>query len=175
MLDRLRQVSGRRRHSDWILYAVFDSIIDMFWTYVQQGIMESSSLDDLVLILSAHEQTDLLRRIGMARRRVMYLRAQLFRKKDLLLALLAKGHIQKKTLTDPCTCNYNMNVNANCLLSCSKSQYQSLFKRRTRSRHYVSLSELLLSHKLTLPRSMLEDVESTKEAIGNLNAIYLAR
>ncbi len=103
MLDRLRQVSGRRRHSDWILYAVFDSIIDMFWIYVQQGIMEASSLDDLVLILSAHEQNDLLRRIGMARRRVMYLRAQLLRKKDLLMGLLAKSPAQKKNQPDPCT------------------------------------------------------------------------
>jgi Mg2+ and Co2+ transporter CorA len=84
-----------------VLYAVFDSIIDMFWTYVQQGIMEASSLDDLVLILSAHEQNDLLRRIGMARRRVMYLRAQLLRKKDLLLGLLAKSHAQKKNQIDP--------------------------------------------------------------------------
>ncbi len=85
---------------------MFDSIIDMFWTYVQQGIMEASSLDDLVLILSAHEQTELLRRIGMARRRVMYLRAQLLRKKDLLMALLAKSHVQKKSPTDPCACSY---------------------------------------------------------------------
>jgi magnesium transporter len=143
VLDRLRQLVGRRRHSDWVLYAVFDSIIDMFWTYVQQGIMEASSLDDLVLILSAHEQNDLLRRIGMARRRVMYLRAQLLRKKDLLLGLLAKSHAQKKNQIDPTSLSRNTKV-------------------------YL---RDVLDHVTT----MLEDVESTKEAIGNLNAIYLAR
>lgn len=49
---------------DWVLYTVLDVITYMLSNYVRAIILEGESLDDLVLIFSAYEQSDLLRRIG---------------------------------------------------------------------------------------------------------------
>ena len=63
--------------TDWIMYATLDAIVDTFFSFVQQVrnsnwklllcynilqiSLEIDSLDDLLLILSANEQTDFLR------------------------------------------------------------------------------------------------------------------
>ncbi|ORX98657.1 Mg2+ transporter protein [Basidiobolus meristosporus CBS 931.73] len=55
---------------DWINYALMDSVVDAFIPLVENLEMESDSIDELVFILKESEQSDLLRRIGNARKAI---------------------------------------------------------------------------------------------------------
>ncbi|KAJ1923468.1 CorA metal ion transporter [Tieghemiomyces parasiticus] len=56
---------------DWINYALIDDITDSLSPLVEMVSREVESIDELVLILKANEQTDMLQRIGAARKKVM--------------------------------------------------------------------------------------------------------
>jgi len=70
------------------MYAIMDAICDNFFKFVEGLVMEISTLDELVLILTAGEQSDFLRRIGLARKRVVTLRTQLIKKRDIIHSLV---------------------------------------------------------------------------------------
>ena len=70
--------------TNWVAFAFLDEIIDRFQVFVDQIVLEVTTLDDLVLTLNRREQTDLLRRIALARRRLATLRSTLWAKKELL-------------------------------------------------------------------------------------------
>ncbi|KAI6152395.1 hypothetical protein BKA82DRAFT_4328342 [Pisolithus tinctorius] len=55
--------------SDWISYALIDDITDAFGPLIQSIEYEVDSIDELVLILKDTEQSDMLRRIGLCRRK----------------------------------------------------------------------------------------------------------
>jgi Mg2+ and Co2+ transporter CorA len=46
------------------MYALMDAITDMFFHLVEQLVMEVRALDELVLLFSAGEQSDLLRLVA---------------------------------------------------------------------------------------------------------------
>ncbi|KAJ1979948.1 CorA metal ion transporter [Dimargaris cristalligena] len=56
---------------DWINYALIDDITDSLFPLVELVSREVESIDELVLILKANEQADMLQRIGAARKKVM--------------------------------------------------------------------------------------------------------
>ncbi|TEB03960.1 hypothetical protein FA13DRAFT_1750869, partial [Coprinellus micaceus] len=56
--------------SDWISYALIDDITDAFGPLIQSIEYEVDSIDELVLILKEAEQSDMLRRIGPAAKRL---------------------------------------------------------------------------------------------------------
>jgi Mg2+ and Co2+ transporter CorA len=63
--DRLKTRKYEPRSSaDWIMYALMDAITDMFFHLVEQLVMEVRALDELVLLFSAGEQSDLLRLVA---------------------------------------------------------------------------------------------------------------
>ena len=70
--------------TNWVAFAFLDEIIDRFQVFVDQIVLEVTTLDDLVLTLNRREQNDLLRRIALARRRLATLRSTLWAKKELL-------------------------------------------------------------------------------------------
>ncbi|KAI9264080.1 hypothetical protein BDA99DRAFT_437695 [Phascolomyces articulosus] len=75
---------------EWINYALIDDITDSFAPLIQHTELEVDSIDDLVLVLSGSEQTDMLRRIGACRKTVMQLLRLLGPKADVLRSLIKR-------------------------------------------------------------------------------------
>mmetsp|Transcript_16893 Transcript_16893/g.43112 ORF Transcript_16893/g.43112 Transcript_16893/m.43112 type:complete len:522 (+) Transcript_16893:66-1631(+) len=86
-------VRGRMQNPDWIMYAFLDSIADSLQNFVQSISREIETLDELVLILTGSEQTDLLRRVADVRLRLVNLRGHLQVKKDVAQSLLMRENI----------------------------------------------------------------------------------
>jgi magnesium transporter len=73
--------------SDWISYALIDDITDAFGPLIQSIEYEVDSIDELVLILKDSEQSDMLRRIGTCRKKVMGLLRLMGNKADVVKGL----------------------------------------------------------------------------------------
>ncbi|KAF8204695.1 hypothetical protein BJ912DRAFT_939080 [Pholiota molesta] len=73
--------------SDWISYALIDDITDAFGPLIQGIEYEVDSIDELVLILKEAEQSDMLRRIGTCRKKVMGLLRLMGNKADVVKGL----------------------------------------------------------------------------------------
>ncbi|KAI0658504.1 cora-domain-containing protein [Cubamyces menziesii] len=73
--------------SDWISYALIDDITDAFGPLIQSIEYEVDSIDELVLILKEAEQSDMLRRIGSCRKKVMGLLRLMGNKADVVKGL----------------------------------------------------------------------------------------
>ncbi|KAF9464806.1 hypothetical protein BDZ94DRAFT_1255301 [Collybia nuda] len=73
--------------SDWISYALIDDITDAFGPLIQGIEYEVDSIDELVLILKETEQSDMLRRIGTCRKKVMGLLRLMGNKADVVKGL----------------------------------------------------------------------------------------
>ncbi len=82
--------------SDWISYALIDDITDAFGPLIQSIEYEVDSIDELVLILKEAEQSDMLRRIGTCRKKVMGLLRLMGIKADVV-----KGLANDATKTGP--------------------------------------------------------------------------
>jgi Mg2+ and Co2+ transporter CorA len=76
---------------DWYLYAILDDISDSFAPFIKQIDVEVDSIDDLVLLLRESEQSDMLRRIGSCRKRVMHLLRLLSSKAEVIRGLLNRS------------------------------------------------------------------------------------
>nr|GAT54758.1 predicted protein [Mycena chlorophos] len=73
--------------SDWISYALIDDITDAFGPLIQGIEYEVDSIDELVLILKDAETSDMLRRIGTCRKKVMGLLRLMGNKADVVKGL----------------------------------------------------------------------------------------
>ncbi|KAJ7068691.1 hypothetical protein C8F01DRAFT_1051042 [Mycena amicta] len=73
--------------SDWISYALIDDITDAFGPLIQGIEYEVDSIDELVLILKEAETSDMLRRIGTCRKKVMGLLRLMGNKADVVKGL----------------------------------------------------------------------------------------
>ncbi|KAI8926859.1 hypothetical protein BC831DRAFT_399320 [Entophlyctis helioformis] len=88
-IDQLRAY-GLHVTSDWINYALIDDITDGFLPPIKFIDLEVEIIDDLVLILKESEQSDMLRRIGHARKRVMQLLRLLNTKADVVKLVISR-------------------------------------------------------------------------------------
>ncbi|CAG8434199.1 1750_t:CDS:2 [Ambispora gerdemannii] len=75
---------------DWINYALIDDITDLFAPLIRAIEFEVDSIDELVLILKESEQSDMLRRIGHCRKKVMGLLRLLGNKADVMKGLIKR-------------------------------------------------------------------------------------
>ncbi|KAL1917558.1 uncharacterized protein VTP21DRAFT_3951 [Calcarisporiella thermophila] len=75
---------------EWINYAIIDDITDSFAPLIQHIELEVDSIDELVLILKESEQSDMLRRIGHCRKKVMGLLKLLNPKVDVVRGLIKR-------------------------------------------------------------------------------------
>lgn len=73
--------------SDWISYALIDDITDAFGPLIQSIEYEVDNIDELVLILSPNDRSDMLRRIGTCRKKVMGLLRLMGNKADVVKGL----------------------------------------------------------------------------------------
>lgn len=77
--------------TDWICYGLLDDIIDTFVPLIRAIEFEVDSIDELVLILKESEQSDMLRRIGYCRKKMMSLLRLLSTKSDVIKTLIKRG------------------------------------------------------------------------------------
>lgn len=88
---RLERVySSNVESTAWIIHAVLDSITDSLLPVVNGTAMEVDALEELIYVLSGSEHRDLLKRMGMTRRRLGFLRQRLWSKRDILMSLIGK-------------------------------------------------------------------------------------
>eukprot|EP00455_Lapot_gusevi_P021612 TRINITY_DN2264_c0_g1_i4.p1 TRINITY_DN2264_c0_g1~~TRINITY_DN2264_c0_g1_i4.p1 ORF type:complete len:196 (+),score=43.96 TRINITY_DN2264_c0_g1_i4:94-681(+) len=73
--------------------------VDDFVDAVDNAVSEVDHIDDLIFVLSEHEQADLLMRIRLASRRLIELRQTLWPKRDVIMALIDRQW-RKQFLTD---------------------------------------------------------------------------
>ncbi|CEP10534.1 hypothetical protein [Parasitella parasitica] len=76
---------------DWICYGLLDDITDTFVPLIRAIEFEVDSIDELVLILKESEQSDMLRRIGHCRKKMMSLLRLLVTKADVIKTLIKRG------------------------------------------------------------------------------------
>ena len=74
----------------WLIHAMLDCIVDSLLPVVESTSYEVDALDDLIYILSGSEHRDLLKRMGLTRRRLLYLRQRLWNKRDILQSLIGR-------------------------------------------------------------------------------------
>ncbi|GAA5814325.1 hypothetical protein MFLAVUS_007819 [Mucor flavus] len=86
---------------DWICYGLLDDITDSFAPLIRAIEFEVDSIDELVLILKESEQSDMLRRIGYCRKRMMGLLRLLSSKTDVVKTLIKRGEISPVDGTRP--------------------------------------------------------------------------
>ncbi|ORX63141.1 cora-domain-containing protein [Hesseltinella vesiculosa] len=86
---------------DWICYGLLDDITDSFAPLIKSIEFEVDSIDELVLILKESEQSDMLRRIGYCRKRVMSLLRLLVAKADVVKMLIKRGESTPCDATRP--------------------------------------------------------------------------
>lgn len=86
---------------DWICYGLLDDITDSFAPLIKAIEFEVDSIDELVLILKESEQSDMLRRIGYCRKRMMGLLRLLSSKTDVVKTLIKRGEIAPEDGTRP--------------------------------------------------------------------------
>ena len=80
--------------SDWFMYAMFDDIVDEFIPNIKSMEFEVDAIDDMVLYLKRTNQTEMLRRIGLARNHVNQL-IRLLKPKTEIINILTKRHSQQ--------------------------------------------------------------------------------
>ncbi|RKP34733.1 hypothetical protein BJ085DRAFT_16984 [Dimargaris cristalligena] len=91
VLRRIQQMmEGASITPDWINYALIDDITDHFQPVIRLVEREVDSVDELVLILNESEQSDMLRRIGLARKTVISLLRLLTAKPDVVKSLMKR-------------------------------------------------------------------------------------
>lgn len=86
--------------SDWFMYAIFDDIVHEFIPNIRRMEFEVDAIDDMVLYLKRTNQTEMLRRIGLARNHVNQL-IRLLKPKIEIINILTKRHshqLQEHTL-----------------------------------------------------------------------------
>ncbi|KAI8334443.1 hypothetical protein BC941DRAFT_105151 [Chlamydoabsidia padenii] len=86
---------------DWICYGLLDEITDSFAPLNKSIEFQVDSIDELVLILKETEQSDMLRRIGYCRKRVMGLLRLLVPKADVVKTLIKRGETKPEDATRP--------------------------------------------------------------------------
>lgn len=80
---------------------MLDDITDSFAPLIRAIEFEVDSIDELVLILKESEQSDMLRRIGYCRKRMMCLLRLLSSKTDVVKTLIKRGEIAPEDGTRP--------------------------------------------------------------------------
>lgn len=100
ILTRIKQLGayGLNFSPDWINYALVDDITDTFMPLIRFIEYEVGQIDDLVLILKEQEQSDMLKRIGIARKQVLLLMRLLSSKPDVLKTILKRVDVSNDVL-----------------------------------------------------------------------------
>lgn len=149
--------------SDWISYALIDDITDAFGPLIQGIEYEVDGIDELVLILKEAEQSDMLRRIGTCRKKVMGLLRLMGNKADVVKGLAKR-------------CNENWSVAPRSDIGLYLSDIQDHLITMTQNlNHYEKIlsrshSNYLaqISIEMTDANNQINDVLSKLTALGTV-------
>lgn len=149
--------------SDWISYALIDDITDAFGPLIQSIEYEVDNIDELVLILSPNDRSDMLRRIGTCRKKVMGLLRLMGNKADVVKGLAKR-------------CNENWSVAPKSDIGLYLSDIQDHLITMTQNlNHYEKIlsrshSNYLaqISIEMTDANNQINDVLSKLTALGTV-------
>ena len=120
---------------------MIDDITDGFIPVLSFIEFEVDAIDDLVLILKESEQTDMLRRIGHSRKRVLLLMRLLNTKADVLKTIIKRCGDGIKALDE--TCLYLGDI---------QGKFISILQRKLKD-HVLSMTQNITHYEKTLARA----------------------
>lgn len=142
-----------------------DDITDSFAPLIREIEFEVDSIDELVLILKESEQSDMLRRIGYCRKRMMSLLRLLVGKVDVVKTLVKRGETKPEGDTRPALSNE---------VSLYLGDVQGMYIHLVSSNHsFISLLIIffLIDHILT----MLQALNHYEKISSRSHSNYLAQ
>jgi magnesium transporter len=122
--------------ADWVMYSLLDDTVDEFLPQMQNLELEVDTIDELVLFLTHTEQSDMLRRIGRARKRVTHLQRLLKPKIEILKILTKRSpdYLKEHTLI------YLRDVNDHVLTNIQNLEQYSETLNRSHSNYLAQIS-----------------------------------
>ncbi|KAI8388376.1 uncharacterized protein BYT42DRAFT_559893 [Radiomyces spectabilis] len=152
---------------DWICYGVLDDITDSFAPLIRAIEFEVDSIDELVLILKESEQSDMLRRIGYCRKRMMGLLRLLVSKADVVKTLIKRGEVKPVEGTRPALSNevslYLGDVQDHIITMLQSLNHYEKISSRSHSNYLAQVSI-----EMTQTNNEINDVLSKLTALGSV-------
>ncbi|KAI7874212.1 cora-domain-containing protein [Lichtheimia hyalospora FSU 10163] len=152
---------------DWICYGLLDDITDSFAPLIRAIEFEVDSIDELVLILKESEQSDMLRRIGYCRKRMMGLLRLLTGKVDVVKTLAKRGEIKQTDGNRPALSNevalYLGDVQDHIITMVQALNHYEKISSRSHSNYLAQISI-----EMTQTNNEMNDVLSKLTALGSI-------
>jgi magnesium transporter len=152
---------------DWICYGLLDDITDSFAPLIRAIEFEVDSIDELVLILKESEQSDMLRRIGYCRKRMMGLLRLLSSKTDVVKTLIKRGEMVPEEGTRPALSKevalYLGDVQDHILSMLQSLNHYEKISSRSHSNYLAQISI-----EMTQTNNEINDVLSKLTALGSV-------
>ncbi|SAM06499.1 hypothetical protein [Absidia glauca] len=147
---------------DWICYGLLDDITDSFAPLIRGIEFEVDSIDELVLILKESEQSDMLRRIGYCRKRMMSLLRLLVTKSDVVKTLIKRGQVKRPAIS-PEVVIYLGDVQDHLISMLQSLNHYEKISSRSHSNYLAQISI-----EMTQTNNEINDVLSKMTALGSV-------
>ncbi|KAG0172428.1 CorA metal ion transporter [Apophysomyces sp. BC1034] len=152
---------------DWVCYGLLDDITDSFAPLIRAIEFEVDSIDELVLILKESEQSDMLRRIGYCRKRMMGLLRLLVSKADVVKTLVKRGEARPMNGTRPALSNevalYLGDVQDHIITMLQSLNHYEKISSRSHSNYLAQISI-----EMTQTNNEINDILSKLTALGSV-------
>ncbi|KAI8148183.1 hypothetical protein BJV82DRAFT_506914 [Fennellomyces sp. T-0311] len=152
---------------DWICYGLLDDITDSFAPIIRSIEFEVDSIDELVLILKESEQSDMLRRIGYCRKRMMSLMRLLVGKVDVVKTLVKRGEAKQPQEIQPVVSSevllYLGDVQDHIITMLQALTHYEKISSRSHSNYLAQISI-----EMTQTNNEMNDVLSKLTALGSI-------
>ncbi|ETW83532.1 cora metal ion transporter [Heterobasidion irregulare TC 32-1] len=149
--------------SDWISYALIDDITDAFGPLIQSIEYEVDSIDELVLILKDAEQSDMLRRIGTCRKKVMGLLRLMGNKADVVKGLAKRCNENWKVAPTSDIGLYLSDIQDHLITMTQNLNHYEKILSRSHSNYLAQISI-----EITDANNQINDVLSKLTALGTV-------
>lgn len=164
VLKRVKQLKDFISVSpDWINYAIVDDVTDSFAPMLRHIEFEVDAIDELVLILKESEQTDMLRRIGHARKKVTMLLRLLTTKPDVIKALSLRCYDRLRSSKGPDIKLYLSDIQDHLITMVQNSLHYEKVLARAHSNYLAQISI-----ELTQASNRTNDIVAKLTAIASV-------
>jgi len=89
--NRLARLEQSDMNSGWIFYLILDYIIEIYLPVVSTLELDCRAIDDLVMVFTEKEKNDMMRRIGISRKRVLSLQKLIAPKIEIFKSIRARS------------------------------------------------------------------------------------
>ncbi|KAI8974753.1 hypothetical protein BDB01DRAFT_806361 [Pilobolus umbonatus] len=152
---------------DWICYGLLDDITDSFAPVIRAIEFEVDSIDELVLILKESEQSDMLRRIGYCRKKMMGLLRLLQSKTDVIKTIVKRGEMAPEDGPRPALSKevalYLGDVQDHILSMLQSLNHYEKISSRSHSNYLAQISI-----EMTQTNNEINDILSKLTALGSI-------